>query len=174
MYFFEWMFCQNICPGVGLLDHILVSVYKRETDQWHGEQSCGCQGGWGREWDGRGVWDWWIQTVKFGMDGQWAPTVQHRELCVIGSLCCTAEIEKTLQINHTLLKKKNTPKNVQRCLLSWSGEVRVLNCLSLKVVSWWPSVKDLVKMALYWMGTGSVPFVSHSICLSTNNSLRLS
>ena len=27
------------------------------------------------------------------MDGQWVPTVQHRELFVIGSLCCTTKIE---------------------------------------------------------------------------------
>ena len=23
-----------------------------------------------REWDGWGVWGWWMQTVTFGMDGQ--------------------------------------------------------------------------------------------------------
>ena len=37
-----------------------------------------------------------IQTVIFGMDGQWGPTLQHRELCVIWSLCCITEIEGTL------------------------------------------------------------------------------
>ena len=37
-----------------------------------------------------------MQTVKFGMDQQWAPTAQHRKLCVIGSLCCTTEIEEML------------------------------------------------------------------------------
>lgn len=25
------------------------------------------------------------------MDGQWDPNVQHREMCVIGSICCTTE-----------------------------------------------------------------------------------
>ena len=39
-----------------------------------------------------GTW-YWRQTVTLGMDGQWTPTVQHRALCVIGSLCCTTEIE---------------------------------------------------------------------------------
>ena len=34
--------------------------------------------------------------VTFGMDEQWGPTVRHRELCVIGSLCCTTVIEETL------------------------------------------------------------------------------
>ena len=53
------------------------------------------QGG-GRERDGRGVWGLGMQTVTFGMDGQWGPAVQHRELCVIGSICCTTEIEETL------------------------------------------------------------------------------
>ena len=33
----------------------------------------------GREWDGWGVWGWWIQTIAFGMGKQWGPTVQHRE-----------------------------------------------------------------------------------------------
>ena len=37
-----------------------------------------------------------MQNVIFGMDGQWDPTVKHREICVIGSLCCTVELEKTL------------------------------------------------------------------------------
>ena len=47
----------------------------------------------------------WMQTVTFGMDGQWAPTVQHRELHVIGSICCTGEIEKTLSIMYSLINK---------------------------------------------------------------------
>ena len=38
----------------------------------------------------------WMQTVIFGMDGQGGPTVPHRELCVIGSPCCTREIEEIL------------------------------------------------------------------------------
>ena len=33
------------------------------------------------EWDRWGIWDWWMQTVAFGMDGQWGPTIQHRN-CV--------------------------------------------------------------------------------------------
>ena len=49
-----------------------------------------------REWDGWVVQGFWMQTVIFGMDGQWGPIVQHRELCVIGSLCCTTEFEETL------------------------------------------------------------------------------
>ena len=38
----------------------------------------------------------WMKTVIFGMDGQWDSTVQHREMCVIGSLRCTAELDETL------------------------------------------------------------------------------
>ena len=63
------------------------------------------RGGGEREWDGWGAWGWWMQTVMFGMDGQWGPTVQHRQLCVTGSLCCATEVEETLQINYTLIKK---------------------------------------------------------------------
>ena len=50
----------------------------------------------GVKWDGRAVWGFWMQTPVFGMYGQWGPTVQHRELGVIGSLCCKTEIEETL------------------------------------------------------------------------------
>ena len=38
----------------------------------------------------------WMQTVIFEVDGQWDLTVQHREVCVTESLCCTAELDKTL------------------------------------------------------------------------------
>ena len=37
-----------------------------------------------------------MQTVTFGMDGQWDLTVQHREMCVIGSLCCATELDEAL------------------------------------------------------------------------------
>ena len=41
----------------------------------------------------RGIWGvFWIQTLIFGMDGQQDPNLQHREICVIGSLCCTTEL----------------------------------------------------------------------------------
>ena len=50
----------------------------------------------GRKGDGWAVQGLGMQTVMFGMHGQWDPTIQHRELCVIGSLCCRAEIEETL------------------------------------------------------------------------------
>ena len=36
-----------------------------------------------------------MQTVISGMDGQWDPTVQHKEMCVIGSLYCTTELDET-------------------------------------------------------------------------------
>ena len=48
-----------------------------------------------------------MQTVIFGEDGQWGPTVQHREMCVIGSLCCTMELDESSQINSTLIIQIN-------------------------------------------------------------------
>ena len=65
-----------------------------------------------------------MQTVTFGMDKQWGPTVYHRELypvscvktwwkivwekrmdiCMTGSLCCTAEIDMTSYNNCTLIQ----------------------------------------------------------------------
>ena len=60
-----------------------------------------------REGDRWAVWGFGNQTVISGMDGQQGPTVQNRELCVIGSLSCTTEIEETLKINYTLMKKND-------------------------------------------------------------------
>ena len=37
-----------------------------------------------------------MQTIIFGLDGQRDPTVEHREMCVIGPLCCTTELDETL------------------------------------------------------------------------------
>ena len=68
-----------------------------------------------------------MHTIAFGMDKQWDPAVQHRELymvtydggyhgeknvyiyiyvCVIGSHCCTVEIDRTLLTNYNA-KNKN-------------------------------------------------------------------
>ena len=69
-----------------------------KTDHGHEEQTWGfwgCAKGVGVGWMGiLGVWG--MQSVIFGMDGQWDPTVQHREMCGIGSLCCSTELGKTL------------------------------------------------------------------------------
>ena len=50
----------------------------------------------GREGNEQAVWGFWKQTGIVGMDGQWVPTIQHREMCMIGSLCCTTELGETL------------------------------------------------------------------------------
>ena len=49
----------------------------------HREQSCGCQGGWGKDKDGLGAWGQQMQTMTFRMDKQQVPTVQYREPCPI-------------------------------------------------------------------------------------------
>ena len=46
---------------------------------------------------------WQLQTVIFRMDGPWDPPVQHRQICVTESLCCTAEPDKTWSINYILI-----------------------------------------------------------------------
>ena len=49
-----------------------------------------------------GLWDrwtdqgFWMQSVIFGMDRQYDPTVQNRELCGTESFSCTTEIEETV------------------------------------------------------------------------------
>ena len=50
-------------------------IYKTETNHAQGEQTCGSQGGRGREWDGWAVQGFWMQTVISRMDGEWGPTV---------------------------------------------------------------------------------------------------
>ena len=59
------------------------------------ERRFGVAGG-GREWDGWGVWGWWMQTVTFGMDRQWGPIIQPGELHISVSFCCTTEIKETM------------------------------------------------------------------------------
>ena len=71
------------------------SYPQNRNRSWSQRADLWLPGGWG-EWDGQGDWGWWMRTVIFAMDGQWGPTVQHRELCVIRSFCCTTEIEDTL------------------------------------------------------------------------------
>ena len=56
-----------------------LSTKQKETHR-HREQTCGCHGGGGREWDGWGVWGWYVQTIKFRMEKQWGASSQHREL----------------------------------------------------------------------------------------------
>ena len=71
---------------------------KKETDHGQEEQAWSSR----RQEEGeRGGWmgilgAWGMQTVILGMDGQWDPTAQHREMCVIGQLCCTTELDETL------------------------------------------------------------------------------
>ena len=74
-------------------------TYKTETDYDQGKQSCGSQG-----WDGHGVWGLGMQTVTFGMDRQWCPTIQQRELCVIGHFAVQQKLNK--HYKSTILSKK--------------------------------------------------------------------
>ena len=43
---------------------------KEKQAHRHREQTCGCQGGRGREWDGWGIWGWWIANYYIRMDKQ--------------------------------------------------------------------------------------------------------
>ena len=54
----------------------------------------GCQWEEGRERDGWENWGWWMQTVTLGMDGQWAHTVQHRELWMTGDFAVQQKLKK--------------------------------------------------------------------------------
>ena len=82
--------------------HTLVNVRRLAKMSWGGHEIltslCKTDISLGRG-GGNGMWAVWgfgMQTVIFGMDEQRGPTVQHREACVIGSLCCTTETEETL------------------------------------------------------------------------------
>ena len=56
-----------------------LSIKQKQTHR-HGQQTCSCQGGGGREWERLGVWGRQMQTITFRMNKQQGPPVQHREL----------------------------------------------------------------------------------------------
>ena len=70
------------------------AIYKTETGQAK-ESRLVVPRGWCGEWDVQGVE--FLDANCYIWNG-WAmgPTIQHRELCVIGSFRCTTEIEETL------------------------------------------------------------------------------
>ena len=45
------------------------SIKQKQTHK-HREQTCGCQGGETKEWDGLGVWSWQMQIITFRRDKQ--------------------------------------------------------------------------------------------------------
>ena len=45
-----------------------VTIYRKETKSGKWRTDLGLQGG--RQWDGLGVWSWWMQTIAFGVDKQ--------------------------------------------------------------------------------------------------------
>ena len=57
-----------------------LSTEKKQTHR-HGEQTCGCQDGWEKEWNRLGVWGQQMQTITFKVDGEWDPVVQQKEMC---------------------------------------------------------------------------------------------
>ena len=69
-------------------------IYKTEIGYSQGKKTSDCKGEGGKKWDGWEVWFCWCKLLYLEMDGQWGPNVYHRELCVIGSLCSTTEIEE--------------------------------------------------------------------------------
>ena len=74
---------------------------KQKTDHGHGKQTVVARG---REWDGKAVQGFYLEWM-----GNGALLVQHRELCVIGSLC-VIEIQEILKINYTLIKNNRIKK----------------------------------------------------------------
>ena len=54
-----------------------LSMKQKQTHR-HRDQTCGYQGGGGR--DGLGVWGQQMQTIIYRMDKQQGPTVEHRKL----------------------------------------------------------------------------------------------
>ena len=58
----------------GISNMAQMTLYaKQKPTHGHREQTCGCQGGTGREWDGQGVWGWQGKAITFRID-------RHREL----------------------------------------------------------------------------------------------
>ena len=100
---------------------MIMSIKQKQT-QRHREQTCGCQGRGGREWDGLSVWGQQMQNITFGMNKQQGPTIQHRELYLISWHRPWSKIRKGMHIYNwvTLLygKKKEIILNNthQKCL----------------------------------------------------------
>ena len=65
----------------------ITNKQKTETEHGQEEQTWDSRMGVkGREWEGWAFWGFMeIQTVISGVNGQWDPTAQHREMCMIGS-----------------------------------------------------------------------------------------
>ena len=83
-----------------------------------------------------------MQTMEFGVGKQWDPAIQHSELylvtcdgkwwriimwekniCMTGSLCYTAEIDRTLEINYNgkikiIIKNKGDEKKKCRAFIN--------------------------------------------------------
>ena len=59
-----------------------------------GFQGLGERGGSGKDGHFGGFWGCKLLYLEWMGNGN--PTVQHREACVIGSLCCTTELDETL------------------------------------------------------------------------------
>ena len=67
----------------------------KNTDHVQEEQTWGSQGGKEREWGGWPFWGFFgckLLNLEWMGNGNLLP----REMCVIGSLCCTKELDKTL------------------------------------------------------------------------------
>ena len=63
--------CHTVLLTFGIQDmaQMNLSIKQKQTHK-HREQTCGCQGGKEREWDGWGVWGWQMQMITFRMDKQ--------------------------------------------------------------------------------------------------------
>ena len=44
-----------------------LSAKQKQTHRYR-EQTCGCQGAGRREWDGLGIWGWYMQAITLRMD----------------------------------------------------------------------------------------------------------
>ena len=80
-------------------------MYKTETNP--GQEKKTSPGGTLWEWNGRTVQDFWMQTVIFGMNGQWGPTVQDRELCVIAHFAVQQNLKKHCKPTILFFKKSH-------------------------------------------------------------------
>ena len=57
------------------------TIYKTEINHGQEEQTCSSWGEGRGSGNGQAVWVFFFDAVVLGMDGQWGPTVQHRN-CV--------------------------------------------------------------------------------------------
>ena len=90
-------------------------IYKKRDRSGPWREDLWLPGGGGKEWDGQGVWGWWIQNVTLGIEGQRGPSVQYRALCVTGYFTVQQKFQKHYKSTILKIKQLEAFHEIIRC-----------------------------------------------------------